>query len=687
MGAGSMVQRVQPNALLESIRGVLAEADAARLSDRDLLQRFTARQDQVAFKAILRRHGPMVLRVCQRLLKQQEDAEDVFQATFLVLARKADSLEWRESVGAWLYEVAHRLAQGARRRQLALQAREAKARRPSSAEDPLTEISGRELVTILEEELALLPERYRAPLLLCGLEGKSGDEAAHYLGCSLSTLKRRLRQGRELLESQLNRRGFALSGALAALLLPNSASSSSVPPTLATMTAQAASFLAAGKPLPAGLASAQAVAIAGSMTRPLLWTKLMLILITCVMGGGLVAGTCALGRQNTAAASAESNADGVADPVLPDGKWRARAAEQSRASAPAAATVETTLRTASDHIRQFAFDGEADTFFASAQNAGSTDHFTLLFDRPVWVKSVSVATGRPQSGDRLDAGVLEVSADGKTFTELAPFAAGAARGEPQGRQLRAVRIRPSADLRHPLAVREFTIESDPPVAIFKYPVEFAVDVSAAPEMREWAENAARICERAFPMINEELKGDGFKPGRVITIALDNAYEDTAAKAAGGRITGSVKHFKAHPDDVGALIHTTVYFVQRYPFGWNPPWLEQGIADYVRFFKYEPGKLAPLDLDRTRYDAGYKVTAAFLAYLTHKYDREIVRKLNQIMREGEYREEAFKVLTGKTVQDLGEEWRASLRRDAGARPGSASLPQARRSAGLIPLQYF
>src|SRR5690348_16925449 len=104
----------KPNPVLACIRGMLAEADAGSLADRELLRRFADQQDEIAFRSLLRRHGPMVLRVCQRVLEQQEDAEDAFQAAFLVLARKAGSLTWTESIGAWLYEVARRLAQEAR---------------------------------------------------------------------------------------------------------------------------------------------------------------------------------------------------------------------------------------------------------------------------------------------------------------------------------------------------------------------------------------------------------------------------------------------------------------------------------------------------------------------------------------------------------------------------------------------
>jgi hypothetical protein len=325
-----------------------------------------------------------------------------------------------------------------------------------------------------------------------------------------------------------------------------------------------------------------------------------------------------------------------------------------------AATIDTTLSTAAGQIRQFAYDGDADTSFASAEDARSSDRFTLVFDAPVAITSIAVVTGRPDGGDRLDAGTLQVSADGETFDDLASFASGEARGEPKGRMIRSVRLRPGADLGHPLAIREVAIASDPPVATFSYPVEFIVDVADAPEMKAWAERVARECERAYPMINEELKSEGFRPPHLVTMTLRGRYRGVAM-AGGSHITGSVAYFNRHPDDGGAMIHETAHVVQQYRGRNNPSWLVEGVADYVRFFKYEPAKLGPIDPDQAHYDRSYRVSAAFLAYLAETYDREIVRTLNAMMREGRYEEKVFEELTGKTLRDLDEEWRATLKR--------------------------
>jgi hypothetical protein len=325
---------------------------------------------------------------------------------------------------------------------------------------------------------------------------------------------------------------------------------------------------------------------------------------------------------------------------------------------PVAAVVESSLKTAAGNIRQFALDGDPETCFASDGNPGKDDDFTVRFDEPVAVKSVAVTTGRPTGGDELTVGRLEASADGKAFARLATFADGRATGTPPAK-IRAIRIKPG-ELTHPLVVREIKIDSDPPVAPFRYPVEFTVNVTDAPEMAEWAEKAARVCERQYQMINDELKSDGYKPPTQVTMTLKTNYRGVAA-TGGTRITGSAKYFHDHPDDVGAMVHETVHVVQHYRARSNPGWLVEGVADYVRFFKYEPGKIGRINPDRARYDGAYRQTAAFLNYVAGKYDKDLVRKLNAAMRRGEYKEGLWPEFTKKTAKELGEEWKATLKK--------------------------
>ena len=327
---------------------------------------------------------------------------------------------------------------------------------------------------------------------------------------------------------------------------------------------------------------------------------------------------------------------------------------------PITATVESTLVTAPGQIRQFAFDGDPQTFYASTGKPTGSDHFSLVLEKPVGVKSIEVATGRADGSDRLMGGLLEFSADGKEFQEVAKFQDGVARFEAKDRAVQAIRISPGPEQVNPLVIREITLGSIEPVATFKYPVEYTIDVADAPEMKEWAEEVAKLCEVWYPRINDFLKSDGYKPPTQVSLSLKANYTGVA-EAGGNRIKGSVKFFKEHPDDLGAMIHETCHVVQRYRGRRNPGWLVEGVADYFRFFIYEPGKAGPVNPRRAHYNGSYRTTATFLAYVSEKYDKELVSKLNVLMREGRYKEEEFKNLTGKTVQELDEEWLASLRK--------------------------
>src|SRR5438270_8794645 len=161
-----MMATKQAGIILHHIRKIMTAHEAEQLSDRELLRRFAQERDETAFATLVRRHGPMILHGCQRVLHNWHDAEDAFQAAFLVLARKAASRKWDESVGTWLYLVAYRLAlkiRASRDRHLQHNIRPV----GRSSEDPQAVASGRELCGVLDEELSRLPEKFRAPLVLC----------------------------------------------------------------------------------------------------------------------------------------------------------------------------------------------------------------------------------------------------------------------------------------------------------------------------------------------------------------------------------------------------------------------------------------------------------------------------------------------------------------------------------------
>jgi RNA polymerase sigma factor (sigma-70 family) len=224
--------------LLQHIRHLATSSAVDGQSDRELLRRFTRDRDGQAFAALLRRHGPMVWGACRRILPCASDAEDVLQATFLLLARKAAGLRDHDSVGSWLYGVAHRLAMRTRSAEALRAVRESRMP-PRPSPDLLAEISLRETQQIFDRALAGLPETCRSVLVLCYLEGLTQDEAARQLGCSRSTLKRRLDDGRARLRRQLIRHGLTLSAALvAARLIP--AAGAALPAGLAVAVLRAA---------------------------------------------------------------------------------------------------------------------------------------------------------------------------------------------------------------------------------------------------------------------------------------------------------------------------------------------------------------------------------------------------------------------------------------------------------------
>jgi hypothetical protein len=192
------------------------------------------------------------------------------------------------------------------------------------------------------------------------------------------------------------------------------------------------------------------------------------------------------------------------------------------------------------------------------------------------------------------------------------------------------------------------------------PIDFVTDTSRAPELKTWAANAAQRWQAAYPLICAELASPGYEPPRVIKVTVEN-YDGIAETSVFG-IRISSKFIREHPEDVdGAMVHEIAHVVQGYGLDRAPGWLTEGIADYVRFFRWSTGELGHIHPDRSHYNGSYRITASFLNFLVTRYDPETVRKLNRALREGLYRERLFQTITGKTARVLGEEWRATLPR--------------------------
>jgi RNA polymerase sigma factor (sigma-70 family) len=282
-------------ALIRRLRRAAGPPGEGAPTDGQLLSRWVACRDEAAFELLLWRHGPMVLGTCRRLLRDDDSAEDAFQATWLVLLNKAGSVRQPEALGAWLHQVACRVAVRARARA----DRRARRERPECdvpAPAGLDEPSWRDLRGVLDDEIDRLPDHHRRAVVLCCLEGKSHAEAARELGCPQGTLSSWLARARARLRGRLTRRGVTLgSGGLAALTA--GAAQADLSAVRGGALVRAAAEVAAGRAAPAGAVSAQAAALAEEVLRAMRMTKIKVTLATVVLVLGSAMGLLAYQGQ------------------------------------------------------------------------------------------------------------------------------------------------------------------------------------------------------------------------------------------------------------------------------------------------------------------------------------------------------------------------------------------------------
>jgi RNA polymerase sigma factor (sigma-70 family) len=300
----------QISEVIQHFRRTVLLRDGAGLTDGQLLEDYISCRDQVALAALVRRHGPMVWGVCRRVLWNHHDAEDAFQATFLVLVRKAASIVPRGMVANWLYGVAHQTALQARRTAARRRARERQVMEmpePAVAEQDLL----RDLQPLLDEELNRLPDQYRAVVVLCDLEGKTRKEAGRQLGLPEGTVGSRLARARVMLAKRLARRGLAVPGGVLAAALSQNVASAGVPTSVVSSTIKAATLFAVGQP--AGVVSVKVAALTEGVLKTMLLTKLktataVLLVVSALVGGaGLIYQTQAAEQQEARRASEKDN--------------------------------------------------------------------------------------------------------------------------------------------------------------------------------------------------------------------------------------------------------------------------------------------------------------------------------------------------------------------------------------------
>ncbi len=315
------MSNAQADLVLQHIRRLAGVPHTAQPPDGQLLERFTAQRDEAAFAALVRRHGPMVLNVCRSVLRHEQDAEDAFQATFLALSRQAASLRRPEAVAVWLYEVAHRVAVKAQADAARRRAQERKAS-PLAPADPTLDMTVRDLHRVLHEELRRLPEKYRLPLVLCYLEGRSQAEAAAQLGWTKGAFRGRLVRGRERLRRRLAARGVALSALLGVTAVAPRVAAAALVDSAVELAIRSATSEAGAIAL-----STRAFALAEGVFGTTFFGKAK-IATAVLLAAGLIAGGVALAQREPAEDTA-SKRPATAKPETPVAKVKPAVKERT----------------------------------------------------------------------------------------------------------------------------------------------------------------------------------------------------------------------------------------------------------------------------------------------------------------------------------------------------------------------
>jgi RNA polymerase sigma factor (sigma-70 family) len=287
--------------LLRHLRKVLDPAHGANVGDDELLERFVRQRDETAFELLVWRHQRMVLAVCRRVLGNAHDVEDAFQATFLTLARKAESLRRHPAVAGWLHRVAYHIALRARKNAAQRKTVDLDPADLVSLCNPAEEAMRRDLAAVLDAEVSRLPDKYRVPVVLCYLEGRTYQEVSAQLGVPLGTLSARLTRARDLLRARLLRRGVVVSSAgLSSALLPDALASAGMARWIGSLVRAAAAVVADGV-APAGLMSARTLALTEGMLRMMFMTKVKMVAAFSIVVALAAAGLATLSHATRAA--------------------------------------------------------------------------------------------------------------------------------------------------------------------------------------------------------------------------------------------------------------------------------------------------------------------------------------------------------------------------------------------------
>jgi RNA polymerase sigma factor (sigma-70 family) len=311
---------------LQSLKALLRSGTLAGRDDGELLELFRARRGDVsaeAFRALVERHGPMILAICRRLLRDPNDVDDAFQATFLVLVRRVGSIRKRDSIGSWLHGVAVRVAHRGRQRaarRMALE-RTLESARPVVAAKPDCGVS--EVVEVVHQEIDRLPGKYREPVILCCLEQQTYEQAARQLGTSEPTLRGRLHRGRQKLEARLRARGVSTTDAL---VLAGPKAGPALDPVLVDSTVLLAQRFSAVGGLVTAAVTPSVLSLVQGVVRAMFWNSFKVVSVSGLVAAGVL-GTVVLAQQGRSGSEAPANPNPVppaASTALPTSKQTER---------------------------------------------------------------------------------------------------------------------------------------------------------------------------------------------------------------------------------------------------------------------------------------------------------------------------------------------------------------------------
>ena len=313
-----------------------------------------------------------------------------------------------------------------------------------------------------------------------------------------------------------------------------------------------------------------------------------------------------------------------------------------------------------------AIDGDPASYFKSTYGMDDGDDFLVLLSRPIPVKSLKIVTGDPDGLDPVTDGFVETSPDGVAYAKAASFddmgIASAALG---GKPVSAIRIRLNPHGGMPaLLIREIAIDSPAKIThVALGPGRGFVDTSQAPDVADWAQRAEKQLESFWPDTAALLYSDGFITPNMVNIVYRTGPGVTDVAATGGGVmTVNAKWCREHPNDTGLTVHETAHVIQAMA-SYDPVWLIEGTADYIRWVKFEPQNFHPrINVQRSTYHDAYQTSATFLAWCELHYDSCLVTKLNRAIRFGTYKNDLFKTYCGKDVDTLWTEFIAAYKAD-------------------------